>query len=83
MHDPIAGLPENAEVSGNRHISLDKSFEFISNSSQYFSADVSFALLTIGLSSHNKSLISSQENLTISFAISSLATYGIKNCCSP
>jgi membrane-associated phospholipid phosphatase len=63
----------------NRSASLDKSFEFISTSSQYLTVAAPIALLGTGLFSHNKALIRQGENAAISFAISSIATYALKN----
>lgn len=67
------------EVNCNRQTSLDKSFQFISNSNMYITAGMPFALLGTGLLSHDKNLIKMGECAAISFAISSISTYALKN----
>lgn len=67
------------EVNCNRRTGLDKSFQFISNSNMYLTAGTPFVLLGAGMLSHNKNLIKMGENAAISFAISSVATYALKN----
>jgi len=65
-------------VNVDRNTSLDNSFKFVSNSSQYLTVGVPLGLLGAGLLSHNKILIRQGENAVVSFAISSIATYALK-----
>ena len=67
------------EVNCKRHTCLDNSFQFISNSNMYLTAGTPFVLLGTGILSHNKNLVRMGENAAISFAISSVATYALKN----
>ena len=67
------------EVNCNRHTCLDNSFQFISNSNMYVTAGAPFVLLGTGIFSHNKNLVRMGEDAAISFAISSVATYALKN----
>jgi membrane-associated phospholipid phosphatase len=67
------------EINCNRHQCLDNTFKFISGSSQYISAGAPFALLGAGIFSNNRNLIKQGEDAAISYAISSIATFALKN----
>ncbi|MEO5682031.1 MAG: phosphatase PAP2 family protein [Chitinophagaceae bacterium] len=66
------------QVNCNRQTSLDKPFQFVSNSNMYLTAGAPFVLMATGMLSHDKSLIRMGEDAAITFAISSISTYALK-----
>ena len=63
----------------NRPVQLDKSFQFISNSTGAIAVGVPLVLLGTGIFTHNQALLKQGTEAGISFAVASVLSFGLKN----